>query len=94
MSLAGEALALVLARRVGARALVPSLKIVALYLVVSMPALALAQLLDPTSALGIVGLLALALAVAGAIALGGAYAVPQSIKVLRSRKALAKTDQE
>ena len=72
----------------------PSLKIVALYLVVSAPALALAQLLDPTSALGIVGLLALALAVAGAIALGGAYAVPQSIKVLRSRKALAKTDQE
>lgn len=94
MSLAGVALALVLARRVGARALVPSLKIVALYLVVSAPALALAQLLDPTSALGIVGLLALALAVAGAIALGGAYAVPQSIKVLRSRKALAKTDQE
>lgn len=94
MSLAGVALALVLARRVGARALVPSLKIVALYLVVSVPALALAQLLDPTSALGIVGLLALALAVAGAIALGGAYAVPQSIKVLRSRKALAKTDQE
>ena len=94
MSLAGVALALVLARRVGARALVPSLKIVAVYLVVSAPALALAQLLDPTSALGIVGLLALALAVAGAIALGGAYAVPQSIKVLRSRKALAKTDQE
>ena len=94
MSLAGVALALVLARRVGARALVPSLKIVALYLVVSVPALALAQLLDPTSALGIVGLLALALAVAGAIAIGGAYAVPQSIKVLRSRKALAKTDQE
>lgn len=94
MSLAGVALALVLARRVGARALVPSLKIVALYLVVSAPALALAQLLDPTSALGIVGLLALALAVAGAIALGGAYAVPQSIKVLRLRKALAKTDQE
>ena len=94
MSLAGVALALVLARRVGARALVPSLKIVALYLVVSVPALALAQLLVPTSALGIVGLLALALAVAGAIALGGAYAVPQSIKVLRSRKALAKTDQE
>lgn len=94
MSLAGVALALVLARRVGARALVPSLKIVALYLVVSAPALALAQLLDPTSALGIVGLLVLALAVAGAIALGGAYAVPQSIKVLRSRKALAKTDQE
>ena len=94
MSLAGVALALVLARRVGARALVPSLKIVALYLVVSAPALALAQLLDPTGALGIVGLLALALAVAGAIALGGAYAVPQSIKVLRSRKALAKTDQE
>lgn len=94
MSLAGVALALVLARRVGARALVPSLKIVAVYLVVSAPALALAQLLDPTSALGIVGLLALALAVAGAIALGGAYAVPQSIKVLRSRKALAKTEQE
>ena len=94
MSLAGVALALVLARRVGARALAPSLKIVALYLVVSAPALALAQLLDPTSALGIVGLLALALAVAGAIAIGGAYAVPQSIKVLRSRKALAKTDQE
>lgn len=94
MSLAGVALALVLARRVGARALVPSLKIVAVYLVVSAPALALAQLLDPTSALGVVGLLALALAVAGAIALGGAYAVPQSIKVLRSRKALAKTDQE
>lgn len=94
MSLAGVALALVLARRVGARALVPSLKIVALYLVVSAPALALAQLLDPTSALGVVGLLALALAVAGAIALGGAYAVPQSIKVLRSRKALAKTEQE
>lgn len=94
MSLAGVALALVLARRVGARALVPSLKIVALYLVVSAPALALAQLLDPTSALGIVGLLALALAIAVAIALGGAYAVPQSIKVLRSRKALAKTDQE
>lgn len=94
MSLAGVALALVLARRVGARALVPSLKIVALYLVVSVPALALAQLLDPTSALGVVGLLALALAVAGAIALGGAYTVPQSIKVLRSRKALAKTDQE
>ena len=94
MSLAGVALALVLARRVGARALVPSLKIVALYLVVSAPALALAQLLDPTSALGAAGLLALALAVAGAIALGGAYAVPQSIKVLRSHKALAKTDQE
>lgn len=94
MSLAGVALALVLARRVGARALVPSLKIVAVYLVVSAPALALAQLLNPTSALGIVGLLALALAVAGAIALGGAYAVPQSIKVLRSRKALAKTEQE
>lgn len=94
MSLAGVALALVLARRVGARALVPSLKIVALYLVVSAPALALAQILDPTSALGIVGLLALALAVAGAIAIGGAYVVPQSIKVLRSRKALAKTDQE
>lgn len=94
MSLAGVALALVLARRVGAGALVPSLKIVALYLVVSAPALALAQLLDPTSALGVVGLLALALAVAGAIALGGAYVVPQSIKVLRSRKALAKTDQE
>lgn len=94
MSLAGVALALVLARRVGARALAPSLKIVALYLVVSAPALALAQLLDPTSALGVVGLLALALAVAGAIAIGGAYAVPQSIKVLRSRKALAKTDQE
>lgn len=94
MSLAGVALALVLARRVGAGALVPSLKIVALYLVVSVPALALAQLLDPTSALGVVGLLALALAVAGAIALGGAYVVPQSIKVLRSRKALAKTDQE
>lgn len=94
MSLAGVALALVLARRVGARALAPSLKIVALYLVVSAPALALAQLLDPTSALGVVGLLALALAVAGAIALGGAYTVPQSIKVLRSRKALAKTDQE
>ena len=94
MSLAGVALALVLARRVGARALAPSLKIVALYLVVSAPALAIAQLLDPTSALGVVGLLALALAVAGAIALGGAYAVPQSIKVLRSRKALAKTDQE
>ena len=94
MSLAGVALALVLARRVGASALVPSLKIVALYLVVSAPSLALAQLLDPTSALGIVGLLALALAVAGAIALGGAYTVPQSIKVLRSRKALAKTDQE
>ena len=94
MSLAGVALALVLARRVGARALVPSLKIVALYLVVSAPALALAQLLDPTSALGVAGLLALALAVAGVIALGGAYAVPQSIKVLRSRKALAKTDQE
>lgn len=94
MSLAGVALALVLARRVGARALVPSLKIVALYLVVSAPALALAQLLDPTSALGVVGLLALALAVAGAIALGGAYAVPQSIKVLRLRKALAKTEQE
>ena len=94
MSLAGVALALVLARRVGARALVPSLKIVALYLVVSAPALALAQLLDPTSALGIVGLLALALAVAGAIALGGVRLVPQSIKVLRSRKALAKTEQE
>ena len=94
MSLAGVALALVLARRVGARALVPSLKIVALYLVVSAPALALAQLLDPTSVLGVVGLLALALAIAVAIALGGAYAVPQSIKVLRSRKALAKTDQE
>lgn len=94
MSLAGVALALVLARRVGARALVPSLKIVALYLVVSAPALALAQLLDPTGALGIVGLLALALAVAGVIALGGVRLVPQSIKVLRSRKALAKTDQE
>ena len=94
MSLAGVALALVLARRVGARALVPSLKIVAVYLVVSAPALALAQLLDPTSALGIVGLLALALAVAGAIALGGVRLVPQSIKVLRLRKALAKTDQE
>lgn len=94
MSLAGVALALVLARRVGARALVPSLKIVALYLVVSAPALAIAQLLDPTSALGIVGLLALALAVAGAIALGGVRLVPQSIKVLRSRKALAKTEQE
>lgn len=94
MSLAGVVLALVLARRVGARALVPSLKIVALYLVVSVPALALAQLLDPTSALGIVGLLALALAVAGVIALGGVRLVPQSIKVLRSRKALAKTDQE
>lgn len=94
MSLAGVALALVLARRVGARALVPSLKIVAVYLVVSAPALALAQLLDPTSALGIVGLLALALAVAGAIALGGVRLVPQSIKVLRSRKALAKTEQE
>ena len=94
MSLAGVALALVLARRVGARALVPSLKIVALYLVVSVPALALAQLLDPTSALGIVGLLALALAVAGVIALGGVRLVPQSIKVLRLRKALAKTDQE
>lgn len=94
MSLAGVALALVLARRVGARALVPSLKIVALYLVVSAPALALAQLLDPTSALGIVGLLALALAVAGFIALGGVRLVPQSIKVLRSRKALAKTEQE
>lgn len=94
MSLAGVALALVLARRVGARALVPSLKIVALYLVVSVPALALAQLLDPTSALGVVGLLALALAVAGVIALGGVRLVPQSIKVLRSRKALAKTDQE
>lgn len=94
MSLAGVALALVLARRVGARALVPSLKIVALYLVVSAPALALAQLLDPTSALGIVGLLALALSVAGAIALGGVRLVPQSIKVLRSRKALAKTEQE
>ena len=66
MSLAGVALALVLARRVRARALVPSLKIVALYLVVSAPALALAQLLDPTSALGVVGLFALALAVAGA----------------------------
>ena len=94
MSLAGVALALVLARRVGARALVPSLKIVAVYLVVSAPALALAQLLDPTSALGIVGLLALALAVAGVIALGGVRLVPQSIKVLRSRKALAKTEQE
>lgn len=94
MSLAGVALALVLARRVGARALVPSLKIVAVYLVVSAPALALAQLLDPTSALGIVSLLALALAVAGAIALGGVRLVPQSIKVLRSRKALAKTEQE
>lgn len=94
MSLAGVALALVLARRVGARALVSSLKIVALYLVVSAPALALAQLLDPTSALGIVGLLALALAVAGVIALGGVRLVPQSIKVLRSRKALAKTEQE
>ena len=94
MSLAGVALALVLARRVGARALVPSLKIVSLYLVVSVPALALAQLLDPTSALGIVGLLALALAVAGVIALGGVRLVPQSIKVLRSRKALAKTEQE
>lgn len=94
MSLAGVALALVLARRVGARALVPSLKIVALYLVVSAPALALAQLLDPTSALGIVGLLALALAVAGVIALGGVRLVPQSIKVLRLRKALAKTEQE
>ena len=94
MSLAGVALALVLARRVGARALAPSLKIVALYLVVSVPALALAQLLDPTSALGVVGLLALALAVAGVIALGGVRLVPQSIKVLRSRKALAKTDQE
>ncbi|MBS4942755.1 MAG: hypothetical protein KHZ52_04985 [Actinomyces graevenitzii] len=94
MSLAGVALALVLARRVGARALVPSLKIVALYLVVSAPALALAQLLDPTSALGVVGLLALALSVAGAIALGGVRLVPQSIKVLRSRKALAKTEQE
>lgn len=94
MSLAGVALALVLARRVGARALAPSLKIVALYLVVSAPALALAQLLDPTSALGVVGLLALALAVAGVIALGGVRLVPQSIKVLRSRKALAKTDQE
>lgn len=94
MSLAGVALALVLARRVGARALVPSLKIVAVYLVVSAPALALAQLLDPTSALGIVGLLALALAVAGVIALGGVRLVPKSIKVLRSRKALAKTDQE
>lgn len=94
MSLAGVALALVLARRVGARALVPSLKIVAVYLVVSAPALALAQLLDPTSALGIVGLLALALAVAGVIALGGVRLVPQSIKVLRLRKALAKTDQE
>lgn len=94
MSLAGVALALVLARRVGARALLPSLKIVALYLVVSVPALALAQLLDPTSALGIVGLLALALAVAGVIALGGVRLVPQSIKVLRSRKALAKTEQE
>lgn len=94
MSLAGVALALVLARRVGARALAPSLKIVVLYLVVSAPSLALAQLLDPTSALGAAGLLALALAVAGAIALGGAYVVPQSIKVLRSRKALAKTDQE
>lgn len=94
MSLAGVALALVLARRVGARALVPSLKIVALYLVVSAPALALAQLLDPTSALGVAGLLALALAVAGVIALGGVRLVPQSIKVLRSRKALAKTEQE
>ena len=94
MSLAGVVLALVLARRVGARALVPSLKIVALYLVVSAPALALAQLLDPTSALGVVGLLALALSVAGAIALGGVRLVPQSIKVLRSRKALAKTEQE
>lgn len=94
MSLAGVALALVLARRVGARALVPSLKIVALYLVMSVPALALAQLLDPASALGIVGLLALALAVAGVIALGGVRLVPQSIKVLRSRKALAKTEQE
>lgn len=94
MSLAGVALALVLARRVGASALVPSLKIVALYLVVSVPALALAQLLDPTSALGIMGLLALALAVAGVIALGGVRLVPQSIKVLRSRKALAKTEQE
>lgn len=94
MSLAGVALALVLARRVGAGALVPSLKIVALYLVVSVPALALAQLLDPTSALGVVGLLALALAVAGVIALGGVRLVPQSIKVLRSRKALAKTEQE
>ena len=94
MSLAGVALALVLARRVGARALVPSLKIVTLYLVVSAPALALAQLLDPTSALGIVGLLALALAVAGVIALGGVRLVSQSIKVLRSRKALAKTEQE
>ena len=94
MSLAGVALALVLARRVGARALVPSLKIVAVYLVVSAPALALAQLLDPTSALGIVGLLALALAVAGVIALGGVRLVPKSIKVLRLRKALAKTDQE
>lgn len=94
MSLAGVALALVLARRVRARALVPSLKIVALYLVVSAPALALAQLLDPTSALGIVGLLALALAVAGVIALGGVRLVPQSIKVLRLRKALAKTEQE
>lgn len=94
MSLAGVALALVLARRVGARALVPSLKIVALYLVVSVPALALAQLLDPTSALGVVGLLAFALALAGVIALGGVRLVPQSIKVLRSRKALAKTEQE
>lgn len=94
MSLAGVALALVLARRVGARALVPSLKIVALYLVVSAPALALAQLLDPTSALGVVGLLAFALALAGVIALGGVRLVPQSIKVLRSRKALAKTEQE
>lgn len=94
MSLAGVALALVLARRVGVRALVPSLKIVALYLVVSAPALALAQLLDPTSALGVVGLLALALSVAGVIALGGVRLVPQSIKVLRSRKALAKTEQE
>lgn len=94
MSLAGVALALVLARRVGARALAPSLKIVALYLVVSAPALALAQLLDPTSALGVVGLLALVLVVAGVIALGGVRLVPQSIKVLRSRKALAKTDQE
>ena len=47
-----------------------------------------------SSALGIVGLLALALAVAGVIALGGVRLVPQSIKVLRLRKALAKTDQE
>jgi len=89
MSLAGVALALVLARRVGAGALVPSLKIVALYLVVSVPALALAQLLDPTSALGVVGLLALALAVAGAIALGGAYVgccahIKRWLKLIRS----------